>query len=59
MKEKWFVSYYGKQELGSCTLRGSFPGEVKGGQADTYNHSHELDEAGPDYKISLRDFRRR
>jgi len=23
------VFYYGKQELGSCTLRGSFPGEVK------------------------------
>lgn len=29
MNEKWFVFYYGKQELGSCTLRGSFPGEIE------------------------------
>ncbi len=27
--EKWFVFYYGKKELGACTLRGSFPGEIE------------------------------
>jgi len=29
MKEKWFVFYHGKRELGACTVRGSFPGEIE------------------------------
>ena len=29
MNEAWFVFYYGAQELFACTVRGSFPGELR------------------------------
>ena len=28
-ERKWFVFYHGKRELGACTVRGSFPGEIE------------------------------